>query len=86
MLIPYITIALIFRLIDSFRIFDIPFALTRGGPGDSLMALQVTAYTESFTFLNIGRGAAYMFVTWIVIYLVSKLLVGYWMKWRSRLT
>lgn len=86
MLIPYITIALIFRLIDSFRIFDIPFALTRGGPGDSLMALQVTAYTESFTFLNIGRGAAYMFVTWFVIYLVSKMLVGYWMKWRSRLT
>lgn len=86
MLTPYITIALIFRLIDSFRIFDIPFALTRGGPGDSLMTLQVTAYTESFTFLNIGRGAAYMFVTWIVIFLVSKALVNYWMKWRSRLS
>ena len=86
MLTPYITIALIFRLIDSFRIFDIPFALTRGGPGDALMALQVTAYTESFTFLNIGRGASYMFITWIVIFLVSKALVNYWMRWRSRLS
>ena len=86
MLMPYITIALIFRLIDSFRIFDIPFALTRGGPGNSLMTLQVTAYTQSFTFLNIGRGAAYMFLTWIIIYIVSKFLVNHWMKWRRKLS
>ncbi len=86
MLTPYLTIALIFRLIDSFRMFDIPFALTRGGPGDSLMKLQVTAYTESFTYLNISRGAAYMFFTWIVIFIVSKILVNYWMKWRTRLS
>ena len=86
MLTPYVTIALIFRLIDSFRIFDIPFALTKGGPGDALMTLQVTAYTQSFTYLNIGRGAAYMFLTWIIIYLVSKFLVNHWMKWRSKLS
>jgi multiple sugar transport system permease protein len=86
MLMPYITIALIFRLIDSFRIFDIPFALTKGGPGDSLMTLQVTAYTQSFTYLNIGRGAAYMFLTWIIIYMVSKFLVNHWMKWRAKLS
>lgn len=86
MLTPYVTIALIFRLIDSFRIFDIPFALTKGGPGDSLMTLQVTAYTQSFTYLNIGRGAAYMFLTWIIIYIVSKFLVNHWMKWRAKLS
>ena len=86
MLTPYITIALIFRLIDSFRMFDIPFALTKGGPGNSLMTLQVTAYTQSFTYLNIGRGAAYMFLTWIIIYLVSKFLVNHWMKWRAKLS
>ncbi len=86
MLVPYITVALIFRLIDSFRMFDIPFALTRGGPGDSLMKLQVTAYTESFTYLNIGRGAAYMFITWLIVFIVSKLLVNYWLKWRTRLS
>lgn len=86
MLTPYVTIALIFRLIDSFRIFDIPFALTKGGPGDALMTLQVTAYTQSFTYLNISRGAAYMFLTWIIIYIVSKFLVNHWMKWRARLS
>ena len=86
MLMPYITIALIFRLIDSFRMFDIPFALTKGGPGDALMTLQVTAYTQSFTYLNIARGAAYMFLTWIIVYVVSKFLVGRWMKWRSKLS
>jgi len=86
MLIPYITTALIFRIIDSFKMFDIPFAMTKGGPGDALMNLQVTAYTESFTYLNMGRGASYMFIMWIIIFFVSKQLVNYWMKWRSRLS
>jgi multiple sugar transport system permease protein len=86
MLTPYIITALIFRLIDSFKVYDIPFAMTKGGPGDSLMTLQVSAYTEAFTYLNIGRGSAYMFFTWIVVYIISKLLVGYWMKWRAKLS
>lgn len=86
MLTPYIITALIFRLIDSFKVYDIPFAMTKGGPGDALMTLQVTAYTESFTYLNIGRGTAYMFFTWIVVYFISKFLVGHWMKWRAKLS
>ena len=86
MLTPYIITALIFRLIDSFKVYDIPFAMTKGGPGDSLMTLQVTAYTEAFTYLNIGRGTAYMFFTWIVVYMISKYLVGHWMKWRAKLS
>lgn len=86
MLAPFMVIALIFRIIDSIRMFDIPFAMTKGGPGDSLMNLQIQAYTEAFTYLNISVGSAYMFVTWVIIFIISKLMVGYWMKWRQRLS
>lgn len=86
MLTPYLVIAVIFRVVDSIRMFDIPFAMTKGGPGDTLMNLQISAFTESFTYLNIAIGCSYMFVTWIIIYFISKKMVDYWQKWRIRLS
>jgi multiple sugar transport system permease protein len=86
MLLPYMLIALIFRIIDSIRMFDIPFAMTKGGPGDSLMNLQVSAYTEAFTYLNLAVGSAYMFITWAIIFVISRLMVNYWMAQRSKLS
>ena len=44
MLWPYILVAVIFRFMDSLKIFDIIQVLTQGGPGDATMALQVRAF------------------------------------------
>lgn len=86
MLLPYMLIALIFRIIDSIRMFDIPFAMTKGGPGNSLMNMQISAYTEAFTYLNLAVGSAYMFITWLIIFVISRFMVNFWMKQRSRLS
>jgi len=85
MLTPYFVVALIFRIIDTIQQFDVPYVLTEGGPGDALMTMQVRAYTQSFSYLNIGIGSAYMFITWIIIYVISTLMVRLWTKWRVRL-
>jgi multiple sugar transport system permease protein len=85
MLTPYLVVALIFRIIDTIQQFDIPYVLTEGGPGDALMTMQVRAYTQSFTYLNIGIGSAYMFVTWAIVFIISRLMVNLWTKWRAKL-
>ena len=85
MLTPYLAVALIFRIIDTIQQFDIPYVLTEGGPGDALMTMQVRAYTQSFTYLNIGIGSAYMFITWIIVFVISRLMVNLWSKWRAKL-
>lgn len=85
MLTPYLVVALIFRIIDTIQQFDIPYVLTEGGPGGALMTMQVRAYTQSFSYLNIGVGSAYMFITWIIVYVISTLMVRLWTKWRVRL-
>jgi multiple sugar transport system permease protein len=85
MLMPYIFITIIFRLVDSLRAFDIPFAMTKGGPGDILMTYQITAFNEVFTFLNVSKGAAYMLVNWVLIYAICFVLVGKLQKWRDRI-
>ncbi len=76
---PYIAIALVFRLIDSLRQFDIIYGMTKGGPGDTLMNFQVYAYTSTFTYMRPAEGLAYVVVNWIIIYAISYLLVTRWM-------
>ncbi len=79
MLKPFLYIALIFRLMASLQEFAIIFALTKGGPGNSLMNLSLTAYNTGFAFLKFGESLPYVLVLWIFIYIISKKLVGKWL-------
>ena len=76
MLWPYILVAVIFRFMDSLKVFDIIFALTGGGPGDALMALQVKAYQEAIPFSNYSIGQTYMLILWVVVYLATRGLIS----------
>ena len=86
MLMPFITISAVFRIIDSIRQFDILFGLTKGGPGDTLMNFQLSAYTSTFTYTRVADGAAFMLVNWALIYIISTFLVKFWRKSQDRLS
>ncbi|MFJ2495764.1 carbohydrate ABC transporter permease [Streptomyces sp. NPDC087539] len=77
MLWPYVLVAVIFRFMDSLKVFDIIYALTEGGPGDSTMVLQIRAYLEAIRFQRYSFGISYMIVLWAVVYLVTMVLVRY---------
>ena len=65
MLVPSMFVALIFRTITAIQTFDIPFAMTGGGPGDSTETLAMYIYKTTLDFLDFGYGsalAALMFV------------------------
>ena len=68
MLMPYIITASLFRLLDSIQQFDIIYAMTQGGPGDTLMVFQVQAYLEFFQYTNVGRSAALLMILWAITY------------------
>lgn len=80
MLKPFMYIALIFRLMASLQEFSIIFALTKGGPGDTLMNLSVTAYNTGFAFLKFGKSLPYILVLWLIIYIISQKLVKNWLS------
>jgi len=75
MLWPYILVAVIFRFMDSLKVFDVIFAMTGGGPGDSLMALQVQAYQDAIPFSNYSLGQTYMFILWAAVYVATRGLI-----------
>lgn len=55
---PTIALAVLFRVLQAFGLFDLPFVLTSGGPGHSTMPLAVLAYNTMFADLDFGPGAA----------------------------
>ncbi|HUC94042.1 MAG TPA: sugar ABC transporter permease [Paenibacillus sp.] len=75
---PLLLIALLFRMMISLQEFSIIFALTRGGPGDTLMSLPLTAYNEAFTYKELGTALPYMIVLWVFVYIVSHYMIRYW--------
>ena len=84
MLMPYIVTATLFRLLDSIQQFDIVYAMTQGGPGDSLLLFQVSAYLDFFQYTNVGRSAALMMVLWAITYALSNVFIKQWLKLRER--
>lgn len=57
-LMPTLTIAVLFRILQAFGVFDLPFVLTQGGPGTATQSLAIMGYKVLFQDLNIGPGAA----------------------------
>lgn len=58
MLRPVLYVALMIRIVDSLKLFDIIFILTRGGPGRSTQTLGLLGYNTGFNFLETGRASA----------------------------
>ncbi|HWP90825.1 MAG TPA: sugar ABC transporter permease [Thermodesulfobacteriota bacterium] len=58
LLMPMILIVLIFRTLDAFRVFDVIYVLTGGGPGNTTETLSIYAYKTLFQTLQFGYGSA----------------------------
>lgn len=75
-----ILLAMMFRVSDSLRIFDIIYATTRGGPLNASRTLNIMAYEEAFRWTNLGRSLSIIFTLWLIAYIVSSFLFKQWQK------
>jgi multiple sugar transport system permease protein len=71
---PVMAIAILIRGLDLFRLFDVVWALTRGGPGTRTETVSIYAYVQGFQQFNTSYTAAMAFVV-IVLLAVSITLV-----------
>jgi multiple sugar transport system permease protein len=71
LLAPVILVALIFRTIDAFRVFDSIFVLTGGGPANSTETLSIYAYKTLFQSLEFGYGSALAVSVFVLVALVA---------------
>ena len=66
MLRPVLYVTLMIRVVDSLKLFDIIFILTRGAPGKATETVGLLTYNTGFNFLETGRAAALGVATAIV--------------------
>jgi len=67
MLLPYMTVAFVLRFIDSFRVFDIIYILTRGGPGTSTQNLAYYTYDMGFGRFEFGMAGALSLIQLVLL-------------------
>jgi multiple sugar transport system permease protein len=79
-LLPFIFLALIFRIVQAFAVFDLVYVLTGGGPGGATETVSVYGYYTFMRYLDFGYGAALVvaivgvlaFVSWILYSLLLR--------------
>jgi multiple sugar transport system permease protein len=65
---PTIFVALIFRTLDAFRVFDLLYALTGGGPGTATEPIALYTHTIILQHLRFGYGSALSVVVFVITF------------------
>ena len=68
---PAILVALIFRTLDAFRVFDLVYALTGGGPGTSTEPIALYTFNTLFQTLRFGYGSALSVIVFLVTFALA---------------
>jgi multiple sugar transport system permease protein len=71
MVMHVIAITLMMRLIDAFRVLEVIYVLTFGGPGDSTEILSLHIYKTAFVGQQLGVAAAISVLLLVVVALLS---------------
>jgi multiple sugar transport system permease protein len=68
---PVIAVAILFRALDAFKIFDQIFMLTQGQPGTSTETISWYIYQVGYKFFNLGYAAAVSYLLLIFLTVVA---------------
>jgi ABC-type sugar transport system permease subunit len=71
LLVPSISIVIVLRTIEAFKVFDIIYGMTRGGPANGTQTIAYYAYTTAFSDQNYGVGSALSYIIVVVILILS---------------
>jgi multiple sugar transport system permease protein len=82
---PLLLIALLFRTMDSFKLFDLVKALTDGGPGSATETVAMQLYRLAFTRFDTGKACALAYITLIIIIGLSNIYIRFLRRSRGEL-
>jgi len=72
---PLLLIALLFRTIDAIKLFDLPFTLTGGGPGQSTWTISYTLYQKAFNDYDTGSACALAYIILIMVIALANIYI-----------
>jgi multiple sugar transport system permease protein len=72
---PAILVALLFRTLDAFRVYDLIAVLTNGGPGGATETLSIYAYKNMFAQTNFGYGSVIVIMMFVLVAIIAFLFI-----------
>jgi multiple sugar transport system permease protein len=72
---PQVLLILLFRTMDTYRIFDTVFVLTKGGPGTATNTIGLYAYRTGFSFFDMGYAMALSVFILVTIAIISAIYI-----------
>lgn len=76
LLVPSIVVALIFRTLTALQTFDIPYTMTKGGPGSSTETLAMLIHKTTIDYLDLGYGSALA----VLLFALSMVVTGVYLR------
>ena len=77
---PYLAgplmVALVLRTIEAFKVFDIIWVMTRGGPANTTRSLSILVYQEAFSFQRAGSGASLALIVTLIITMLAAFYIA----------
>ena len=73
---PALLIALLFRTMDAFRVFDLVYVMTQGGPADSTNVLQYYGYKKMFAEGLMGYGSTLSMLAFLITLIIAMFYLG----------
>jgi multiple sugar transport system permease protein len=74
LLAPLLWLILLLRLVEAFRVFDIPVSLTLGGPGRATEVYSLYTYRTALRFFDHGYAAAQGILLLVIVMLIVSLI------------
>lgn len=75
MLRPTLMVALMFRSIDALKTFDIIYVITQGGPAYASETLNLYAFSQGFSYFNMGYASALLVLYFILVMGISLIFI-----------
>ncbi len=75
MALPFIMLAVLFRGIENFKMFDMVVLLTGGGPGSTTEVASITLKREAFESWRTGRSSAFAIVLFVAVFGLANIYV-----------
>ena len=80
---PVVAVAVLFRGLDAFKIFDLVYMFTQGGPGTSTETVSWYIYQLGFKFFRLSYASAVSFLILILLSVACTLYVGLFLRERT---
>ena len=85
MLLPVVIIGILIRVMDAFKLFDIVYLVTGGGPGNLTETISFYTYLQGFKFFSLGYTAAMAFIQLAIITLIARFFLGFQKRQRGEI-